>query len=75
MTTLKRIFLTRCKMKGEELALCAVLKNGKIKPIFTWEGHALVGWQSRKTGMIYTVEDKFIINGVDDLYAIWEEMK
>ena len=71
----KDFFVTRCKMSGDELALCAVLKNGKIKPIFTWEGRTLFGWQSRKTGITYAITDKFIINDVDDLYAIWEEIK
>ena len=71
----KDFFTTRCKMAGDALDLCSVLKNGKTKPIFTWDGYTLVGWQSRKTGIIYAITDKFIVNDVDDLYAIWEEMK
>lgn len=71
----KDFVVTRCKIAGDELALCAVLKNGKIKPIFTWEGHALVGWQSRKTGIIYAITDKFMVHEGDDLFAIWEEIK
>ena len=69
----KDFFTTRCKMAGDALDLCSVLKNGKTKPIFTWDGYTLVGWQSRKTGIIYAITDKFIVNDVDDLYAIWED--
>lgn len=65
---------TRCKMLNEELKLCAVLKSGKTKPIFTRDDYNLIGWQSGKTGIIYGAEDTIIVIDNENLYAMWENV-